>query len=116
MAAQTIYDYVEGNELPEPLFQVAQLSLWSFIHFDVTLEDGLRLPRKTVDVLDPPSGINGFVDDPVLGIIRFAYLPGELVKGFHTARLVFVRAVDGKEESLPKGLPILLRVADEQEG
>jgi hypothetical protein len=116
MASQTVHDYVEGDTLPELLFQFSALSLYSFIRLEVTLEDGLRLPAKIVDVADPPSGVSGFVDDDVLGIIRFAWLSGELVPGHHTARLVLVRASDSKEETLPKGLPILIRVAGETGG
>ena len=116
MAAQTIYDFVEGDTLPDLAFQFASLSLYSFIHFDVIREDGFKLPRKTIDVATPGNSVNGAVDDPVLGIIRFTWAASELVVGHHTARIVLVRAADSKEQTLPVGLPILIRVADERKG
>lgn len=116
MSAQTVYDFVEGDTLPELAFQFASLSLYSFVHLDVVREDGYKLDRKTLDVGTPGNSVNAVIDDAVLGIMRFTWNVGELVKGHHTARLVLVRAVDSKEESLPKGLPMLLRVADEEDG
>ena len=119
MAAQTIYDFVEGNTLPEPIYQFPALGLYSFVRFEVTREDGFKLPARVLDVLAyplPGSSVNAFIDDAVLGVIRFTWNAGELVKGHHTARIVLVRAIDGKEESFPKGLPILLRVADKEDG
>lgn len=116
MSAQLIYDFVEDDTLPEPAYQFEDLLPYSFIHFDVVREDGFELPRKTYDVVTPGNSINAELADPVLNIIRFTWNTGELIKGHHTARIVLVRASDSKEESLPKELPILLRVADRVKG
>lgn len=119
MSSQTIYDFVEGDTLPEPTYQFASLALYSEVRLEVKREDGFCLPDRILDVAAYPAAgntVNAAIDDIDLGIIRFTWNTGELVTGHHTARLVLVRAVDNKEESLPKGLPILIRVADKEDG
>lgn len=50
MASQTIYDFVEGDTLPEPTYQFASIALYSEIRFEVKREDGFCLPARILDV------------------------------------------------------------------
>lgn len=118
MASQQVYEFVVGDTSPSIPYKFGGvLSFYSFIHFDMFYEDGRAVPRKTIDVGAPANNVNAVIDDPVLGIIRFLWVAGELdVPGHHTARLTLVAASDSTENQWPKGLPIKIIVTEKTKG
>lgn len=100
MEKQIIWYMVARDEAPDlqVRFDGLDLSEYSQIKMRIQKESGIRL-TKTVT----PDGV-----DPELGFV--SWVQGDLTVGDHKAEFEFTQSGDGKNFTMPKKFPVLLKV------
>ena len=100
MPRQIVVDLVEGDDAPEwPVrFKDLDLSYYSSITMHVQKEDSEKFSREVI-----PDG-----SDSELGWV--AWEAGNLTRGRHKAEFEFIRTVDSKRFTLPRGRSVILNV------